>query len=275
MCLVLAIPKGNFIENKGASRAAQITHEEREDAALGALLPHWRTLLLDYWFTAQNGWNISSVKLINPSPASFMKMDLLSVIILMDCYDRTLTALYAGCLSKGTERGRGDRGGGEVWGHADRSREAKKKRRICRNEYTEVKKLERQTVKLLTFRWHLGASVAFRKTYEQVALITWDGTSRPRLLTYWKWLPYTKRAVCTTKPSSLSLVSIWRFLTWSSVSSLIYSNENCNLNLCLPLPPLPPLSRGSVYIHQGVLQWSAAGPTIVLINCVCVGVQRG
>lgn len=40
MCLVLALPKGNFIENKGDSRAAQITHEEREDAALGALLPH-------------------------------------------------------------------------------------------------------------------------------------------------------------------------------------------------------------------------------------------
>lgn len=30
MCLVLAIPKGNFMENKGDSRAAQITHEERE-----------------------------------------------------------------------------------------------------------------------------------------------------------------------------------------------------------------------------------------------------
>lgn len=40
MCLVLAVPKDNFIENKGDSGAAQITHEETEDAALGALLPH-------------------------------------------------------------------------------------------------------------------------------------------------------------------------------------------------------------------------------------------
>lgn len=108
MCLVLALPKGNFIENKGDSRAAQITHEVREDAALGALLPHWRTLLLDYWFTAQNGWNISRVKLINPSPVSFMKMDLLSVIILMDCYDWTLTVLFVGCLGK-------ERGGQRRW----------------------------------------------------------------------------------------------------------------------------------------------------------------
>lgn len=245
MCLVLAIPKGNFIENKGASRAAQITHEEREDAALGALLPHWRTLLLDYWFTAQNGWNISSVKLINPSPASFMKMDLLSVIILMDCCDRTLTLLCAGCLSKGRERG-GGRSRGEVWGHADRSREAKKKRYL-RKWIHRSKKARNTDSGIADIPVTFGASVAFHKTYEQVAHITsllaWDGTSRPRPLTFWKWLFYTKRAVCTTKPSSLSLVSIWRFLIWSSMSSLIYSNENCNLNLCLPHPPsLPSLS---------------------------------
>lgn len=53
-----------------------------------------------------------------------------------------------------------------------------------------------------------------------------------------------------------------------------------DLNLCLPDSPCLPLtlslsSPGSMYIHQGVLQWSEAGPTIVLINCVCVGVQRG
>lgn len=51
-----------------------------------------------------------------------MKMDLLSVIILMDCYDRTLTVLHAGCLSKNTER-RDSRG--EVWGRADRMKEAR------------------------------------------------------------------------------------------------------------------------------------------------------
>ena len=49
-----------------------------------------------------------------------MKMDLLSVIILMDCYDRTLTALYAGCLSKGRERGRSR---GEPYGHMDKEEE--------------------------------------------------------------------------------------------------------------------------------------------------------
>lgn len=89
ICLVLTVPNINFMENKADCRAAQITREEREDPALGSLQHHRKTLLLDYWFTAQNGWNISSVKLINPSLASFMKMDLLSVIILMDCYDRT------------------------------------------------------------------------------------------------------------------------------------------------------------------------------------------
>lgn len=122
------VPKGNFIENKGDSRTAQITHEEeRDNAAPGALLPHWRTLLLDYWFTAQNGRNVSRVKLINPPPAVFMKMDLLSVIILMDCYDRTLTVLCSGCLRKKSEHRDGR---GEVWGRrADRMTEAGLRRR--------------------------------------------------------------------------------------------------------------------------------------------------
>lgn len=30
MCSVLTVPKGNFIENKGDRRAAQITHARRE-----------------------------------------------------------------------------------------------------------------------------------------------------------------------------------------------------------------------------------------------------
>lgn len=49
-----------------------------------------------------------------------------------------------------------------------------------------------------------------------------------------------------------------------------------NLYLCLSASLSPLLSSpGFMYIHQGVLQWSAAALTIVLINCVCVRVQRG
>ncbi len=112
-----------------------------------------------------------------------MKMDLLSVIILMDCYDRTLTVLHAGCLSKNAER-RDSRG--EVWGCADRMKEAQPRQRTEVSAKNECAKIKAQNTDsgiadiLLTF----GASVAFRKTYEQVAqftsLLTRDGTAHPR-----------------------------------------------------------------------------------------------
>lgn len=55
-----------------------------------------------------------------------MKMDLLSVIILMDCYDRTLTVLCAGSLSRNPEHRDSI---GEVWGRANRMKEARLRQR--------------------------------------------------------------------------------------------------------------------------------------------------
>lgn len=170
---------------------------------------------------------------------------------------------------------RAERGGAAEVSHMDIW--TKKKRRYLRKWIHRSKKARNTDSGIADIPVTFGASVAFRKTYEQVAQITsllaWDGTSRPRPLTYWKWLFYTKRAVCTTKPSSLSLVSIWRFLVWSSLSSLIYSNENCNLNLCLPHPSSPPPSRLGVH-PSGSAPVERGGPDDCPHKlCVCRGAE--
>lgn len=72
MCLVPLVPKGNFLwRRKGGSLASSNNSSRETMTLLGLCIPHWRRLLLDYWFTAQNGRNISSVKLINPSLAFY------------------------------------------------------------------------------------------------------------------------------------------------------------------------------------------------------------
>lgn len=150
------VPKGNFIENKGDSSMAQITQEEREDAALGAVSPNWRTLLLDYWFTAQNGWNISRDKLINPCSASVMEINLLSVIILMDCCDWTLAVEFDGWVSTNTEQGDSR---GEALG------EVKKRWQMQRTPVSA--KMNEPTAGLLTFLWQ---SVAFHEMCSSVLI---------------------------------------------------------------------------------------------------------
>lgn len=152
---------------------AQITHEEGEDAARGALLPHWRTLLLDYLFTAQNGWNISRVKLINPPLTSFMKIDLLSVFIQMDCYDRTLYCTIRRLAYK-EQRAQVQ----QRWRSGTCRWDEEGIKVLSQNKKTQNTDSGIADI-LVTF----GASMAFHKTYEQVVQFTsplaWDRATHP------------------------------------------------------------------------------------------------
>lgn len=81
-----------------------------------------------------------------------MKMDLLSVIILMDCYDRTLSCAARRMPEQGGNTGDG---GHEVFGGEDSTRPAKAPARptgIYGKRMRQNKRLETQTVELLTFR---------------------------------------------------------------------------------------------------------------------------
>lgn len=119
-----------------------------------------------------------------------------------------------------------------------------------------------------------GASVAFRKTYEQVveftSVLAWDeclhavkySRSHPEVQINISKMTvfYLMRAVLTTKWSSLPITLRCFFLLWSSMSGLIYSNENCKTpwpqSLCSSLSFLAFLSP-SLYL----LSWVRVHPS--------------
>lgn len=151
-------------------------------------------------------------------------MGLLSVIILMDCSDRTLN--WGVYLSKDTVEGQQRWGLGTYW--EDESGKMQSVEEVTLNESTKTKAgdtLSGTAGIPVTF----GVSVAFRVTYEQV---------QPRHIT--PSMRLDKSSSCqtinsctsftyTTKWSSLSmgLIYIYIFFSWSPASTLIYSNENC------------------------------------------------
>lgn len=170
MCLVLAIPKGNFMENKGDSRVSQITHKGRGgrggEAALlwGLCYPHWGKLLSDYWFTAQNGWNISRIKLIN-LPLSWKcncNQWLFYWIIVTEHLLQQMPVAIEGIITKTKHEV-------QVCKCEDKVEHGGKwNGQICWNEGTKIKSQNTNSGAAdipVTF----GVLVAFRKIYEAVA----------------------------------------------------------------------------------------------------------
>lgn len=151
-------------------------------------------------------------------------MGLLSVIILMDCSDRTLNC--AAYLAK--RECRDSRG--EVWGRTERKSVVKCRawRKLLKNESKKTKAGDRLSGAAdipVTF----GVWVTFRVTYEQVEPRHVTASMRFDKCSGCHTINSCASSTYTTKWSSLSvgLIYINTFFSWSPASTLIYSNENC------------------------------------------------
>lgn len=137
----------------------------------------------------------------------------------------------------------------------------------------ENKRRAAQTAEPLTFPLTFGASVAFRETYEPAELSL---SSLPPSC----WGPSVSAEISQSRRRNRNACSPCAKRTAEKPHVLRRGfsrepGEALRPRSSLPLPPPPPSLAAPRTSIREVLQRSAAGPPIVLVNCVGVGVQRG
>lgn len=157
----------------------------------------------------------------------------------MDCYDRTLSCAAGRMPEQGGNTGDGKH---EVFGGEDSTSRANAPAGpagIYRKRLHQNKRLETQTVELLTFQWHLLRRWHFARHTSQsssariTSSLTLGRTPpevfelRPRRpFTYVIW--YFFLSASTIWPKDRCYLSYWyEYMSLSTTGSSIYSNRNC------------------------------------------------